>query len=405
MRDPDRQVVVTGCGVVCHMGDELRAMERDLRLGRAKPFTGWGPAIENQSACHLAGIVKGDYPVEKQLGRFMGRAARLAYKASLTALAEAQLARRDIAVVIGSGTGDVATHNEVQEKLLRTRSTRTCSPTVIPRMMSSTVSANVASALKATGPSFSATAACAGGAYNVLLAAELIEHGHIDAAIAGGAEIADTHFHAGFDAMRAYNSRDNERPERALRPYAADRSGFVFGEGAGILVLETRSSALARGAPILGAIRGYGMSSDGNGSMVAPVSDGAFEAMKRAITHAGVSPDQIDYVNTHGTGTPTGDLPEVHAIRRLVSGRRVRYSSTKCFTGHTISAAGAIEAIFTLAMMRDGWVAPALHAMPLDPELENYPPVLAPTDCKLELALSNSLGFGGTNVCLVLGRA
>src|SRR5437667_28038 len=158
----------------------------------------------------------------------MGRAARLAYRASLNALAEAQLARRDIAVVIGSGTGDVATHCEVEEKLLRTKSTRKCYPTSIQRMMGSTVSAYIATILRATGPSFSATAACAGGAYNILLAAELIEHGHVEAAIAGGAEIADTHFHAGFDAMRAYNSQDNDRPGRASRPYAADRAGFIF---------------------------------------------------------------------------------------------------------------------------------------------------------------------------------
>jgi 3-oxoacyl-[acyl-carrier-protein] synthase-1 len=270
--------------------------------------------------------------------------------------------------------------------------------------MASTVSANLATVLGATGPSFTATAACAGGAYNVLLAAQLIEFGHVDAAIAGGVEVVDIHFHAGFDAMRAYTQQDNDRPERASRPYAADRAGFVFSEGAGILVLETRASAEARGVTILGVLKGFGMSSDGSGNMVAPASEGAENAMRRALAHAEVDPDDVDYVNTHGTSTQVGDVLEVRALQAVLNGRAVPYSSTKGYTGHPVSAAGAIEAIFTLAMLRGGWIAPCVNVDTLDPELEAYPPVMEPRTAEMSVALSNSFGFGGTNATLVLGR-
>ena len=199
-------------------------------------------------------------------------------------------------------------------------------------------------------------------------------------------------------------TRDSDRPERASRPYAADRAGFVFSEGAGVVVLETRARAEARGAPVLGTVRGFGMSSDGSGSMVAPGSAGAELAMRRALDHAGVSPEEVDYVNTHATSTPVGDVAEVRAMRRVFGERLVAYSSTKGYTGHPVSAAGAIEAIFTLAMLRGGFIAPCVNAEPLDPELLDYPPVVRPESRPLRTALSNSFGFGGTNATLVLGR-
>jgi 3-oxoacyl-[acyl-carrier-protein] synthase-1 len=258
--------------------------------------------------------------------------------------------------------------------------------------------------LGTTGPSFSATAACAGGAYNILLASELIMNGHIDAAIAGGVEVADLHFHSGFDSMRAYNGQDNDHPERASRPYAADRAGFIFAEGAGIVVLETRESAEQRQAPILGVLHGYGMSADGRREMVVPADEGAELAMRRALAYTGLEPDSIDYVNTHGTSTPVGDISEIDALRRVFEKRHVAYSSTKGYTGHTVSAAGAIEAILTLTMLNEGWIAPSVNAEPLDPAIEDYPPVLHQTERSMQRALSNSFGFGGTNATLVLGK-
>src|SRR5258708_18115473 len=404
MRDPERTVVVTGAGVCCPRGDDLAQIAAMLRPGRSLPFLTHPPAVEAAARCQIFGSYRGDLTLPRQQARFMGRAALMACKAALAALAQSGLERRDIAVVAGSGTGDVATHIEIQEKLSHPGGMHRVPPTVIPRVMASTVSANLSAVLRVTGPSFSASAACAGGAYNILLASELIEHGHVEAAIAGAAEVADAHFHAGFDAMRAFNGQDNEHPERASRPYAADRAGFIFGEGAGMLVLETAAHAAARGAEVLGVVRGYGMSSDGTGEMVFPPGEGAVPPLGRGPRHAAREPGPSRSVNAHGTSTPLGDVTEVRALRRVFKGRRVPYSSTKGYTGHAISAAGAIEAIFTLMMLRGGWIAPCVNPEPLAAEIATHPPVLRPTAAPPRSALSNSLGFGATNVSLVLGR-
>ena len=405
----EHDVVVTGAGVCCNLGDDLPDILRQLRAGEPKAtFDPFPAAVAHHTRCQLIGLYHGDLSdaalgVPKSEGRFMGRASRMALKAARAAVAQSGLDPHQpgVGVVVGSGTGDVETVLEVADKLRTTGSAHKVPPTVVPRLMASTVSANLANVLRTSGPSFSATAACAGGAYDMLLAASLLQSGHARAAIAGGCEVQDLIFYSGFDSMRAYNGTDNDNPGRASRPYAADRAGFIFAEGAGIVVLERRADAEARGARILGTLRGWGMSSDGEGNMVAPSSEGAVAAMRHALVHAHVGPDQIDYVNTHGTSTPAGDIGEVKAIRRTLE-RHVAYSSTKAYTGHTVSAAGTIEAIFTLAMLREGWVAPARNAEPLDPEVVDYPPVLRPTDATLRYALSNSFGFGGTNVSLVL---
>ncbi len=415
MGDRKNDVVVTGVGVCCNMGDDLGAILERLRTGRNVPFERWDVAQALQARCQVIGQYHGDVSdaalgINKKLSRFMGRGSRVALKSALAAVSQSKLfesklphlERREVSVVFGAGTGDVETHIEVRRKLDETNDVKRVQPTVIPKLMASTVSANLVNVLRTTGPSFTATAACAGGAYNMLLATMLIRSGHTRAAIAGGVEVCDTHFFAGFDAMGAYNGRDNDHPERASRPYAADRAGFIFSEGSGTVVLERRDDAEARGAKILGVIRGFGMSSDGQGEMVAPAASGALVAMRQASELAGIGPGEIDYVNTHGTSTPLGDVSEVKAIREFFGGAHVKYSSTKGYTGHTISAAGVIEAIFTLAMLEGGWVSPSVNASPLDPELDAYPPVLTPTDTKLRYAISNSFGFGGTNACLIL---
>jgi 3-oxoacyl-[acyl-carrier-protein] synthase-1 len=410
MRRERREVVVTGVGVCCHMGSDLGRIERDLRFGKNAPFQAYEEAVRYGGRCQIIGVYPEPLETEslgltKQEARFMGRASLMAVKAARAAIEQSKVDPRDFAVALGSGTGDVDTHIEIAEKLRTTGSMRRVSATVIPKLMASTASANLANVLQIRGPSFTASAACAGGNYNIAIAAGWIESSIVDGAIAGGVEVKDPHFFAGFDSMRAYNGEDNGRPERASRPYARDRAGFVFSEGAGILILEARETAEKRGASILGVLRGYGMTSDGAGEMVAPSPEGAERAMRRALEGAGASPDDIDYVNTHGTSTPLGDLSEVRAMRNLFGERRLLYSSTKGYTGHPVSAAGAIEAIFTLSMIRGGWVAPSVNAEPLDPELEDYPPVLRPTDAELRLALSNSFGFGGTNACIVLAKA
>lgn len=398
-------IVITGVGVACRLGSELPAITAQLRGGVSPPFEIWPPAVEAGCACQLVGLVPheltdDDLGVSRSEGRFLGRAARLALHTARAAIAQAGVGPDGLAVVAGSGTGDVATHVEIQQGLAR--SARAVRPTVIPRIMASTVSANLVNVLRATGPSLSVAAACAGGAWNLVIGAQLVASGAAPAALVGGAEAVDLSFYAGFDSMRAYNRVDNDHPERASRPYAADRAGFLFGEGAGTLVLETRASAEARGAPVLGSLRGWGASSDGTGQMVAPSSDGAVRAMRACLAAGGLDPSDVSYVNTHATSTPAGDVSEAQAVHDVLG--PVRYSSTKGYTGHTISAAGAIEAIFTLQMLQHGFVAPSVHAEPLDPALSAFPPVVRPTDADLDLVLSNSFGFGGTNVCLALGR-
>jgi 3-oxoacyl-[acyl-carrier-protein] synthase I len=405
----DNDVVVTGMGVCTHMGDSLSSILGKLREGSSEPFHRYEEAAALDARCTLIGRYPGDLSdaalgIEKSIGRFMGRASRLALRASQHALQQAQASASDVAVIFGSGSGDTDTHREISAKLEQTKSMRKVSPSVVPKIMASTVSANLVNALQSKGPSCSVTAACAGGAWNIAVGAMLLRAGACQRALVGGTESMDVHFHAGFDSMRAYNSSDNARPEIASRPYSADRAGFVFSEGAGALVLETRKSAAARGATILGVVQGFGMSSDGEGEMVAPASNGAFRAMEAALQAAQLAPEKIDYVNTHGTSTPVGDIGEVEAIRKIMAGRRVPYSSTKGYTGHTVSAAGAIEAIFTIAMLRDGWIAPCVNITTLDEKLADFPPVQKSQNADLRFALSNSFGFGGTNVSLVLAR-
>ncbi|MEM6925950.1 MAG: beta-ketoacyl-[acyl-carrier-protein] synthase family protein [Myxococcota bacterium] len=404
---PD-DIVVTGTGVVSRLGLEPRDLIGALRTGESPPFTIWDEATTIGCGCDVVGMVQHEITndmieVDRKSARFLGRSARIALYAARTALREAGIGADNLAVIVGSGTGDVQTHREIEAALVK-GSTRGVGPTVIPRLMASTVSANLVNVLRATGPSMSAAAACAGGAWNTLIAAQVVRDGFADAAIAGGVEILDLHFHAGFDAMRAYNRTANQELERASRPYAADRAGFIFGEGAGIMVLERRDRAEARNQPILGTLLGWGMSSDGQGEMVAPFEGGAAKAMRAALRYADIDPADVDYINTHGTSTPVGDVTEVKALRSVFGEHRPAYGSTKGYTAHTVSAAGAIEAIATLAMLREGFLAPSVNASPLDPELEDWPPVREVTPRPLAVALSNSFGFGGTNVTLALGR-
>jgi 3-oxoacyl-[acyl-carrier-protein] synthase-1 len=406
----DNDVVVTGMGVCCHMGDNLQSILGKLREGKSEPFQRYAEAVALDARCQLIGHYEGDVSdkalgIEKSVGRFMGRSSRLALRASRIALAQAGVDAHDAGVIFGSGSGDVDAHREVAAKLEQTKSMRKVSPFVVPKIMASTVSANLVNALQAKGPSATITAACAGGAWNIAVGAMLLQTGACQRVLVGGTETIDPHFHAGFDSMRAYNGSNNDQPAIASRPYAADREGFIFSEGAGALIIERRATAAQRGAEILGVVRGFGMSSDGEGEMVAPSSDGAYRAMVAALSASGVGAEQIDYVNTHGTSTPVGDVGEVQAIRRIMDGRRVPYSSTKGYTGHTVSAAGAIEAVFTVAMLRGGWIAPCVNIETLEPKLADYAPVMRSQNADLKLAMSNSFGFGGTNITLVLAKA
>ena len=402
--------MISGAGVHCHLGSDLAQLVEDLRAGRGRPFVQSQDMVELDCRCTRVGHVE-HTPTDEELGisrkqsRFMGRASRLALAAAQDALRMGGLEDLDeVAVIVGSGTGDTDTHREIHERLERTGTARRVTPVVVPKLMASTVSANLVNVLRTTGPSASVAAACAGGAGTIVTAALLVRDGQAKAALAGGVEVLDLHFHAGFDRMRAYCADADSTPTNGSRPYAADRAGFLFGEGAGVALIERRADAEARGAPIIAVLRGWGLSSDGDGEMVQPSADGAARAMERAIRHAGIDGTDVAYVNTHATSTPAGDVEEARAVWRVL-GKQVAYGSTKGFTAHTVSAAGAIEAIFTACMLRDGFIAPCLHATPLDPALADAPPVLQTTPLDGRIAMSNSFGFGGTNACIVLERA
>jgi 3-oxoacyl-[acyl-carrier-protein] synthase-1 len=406
LRDP---LVISGAGVVTYGAASLDALIDDVRAGRRRPLHRFAEAAEHGCRCTRYGAATPDLSdealgLDRRDARFMGRGSRLALRAARDALAEAGLASTaDLAVVVGSGAGDTATHRDVQERLEATRSARRVGPTVIPKLMASTVSANLANALRARGPAASVAAACAGGAYNLAFAASMVRDGLCDAALAGGVEILDLHFHAGFDAMRAYCADEDGTELTASRPYAADRAGFVFGEGAGVLVVERRSRALARGATPLAVLCAVGLGADGDGEMVQPSTEGAARVMRTALRLAGIGPSDVGYVNTHATSTPAGDVAEARAVLE-VFGPDVAYASTKGFTGHTISAAGAIEAAVTARALALGAALPCAPIEALDPALSDSPPVLAERPLAAAFALSNSFGFGGTNASVVLAR-
>ena len=345
MRDRAREVVVTGTGVCCHMGDDWPAIESALREGRPRPSRGGRRRWRTGTQCEVIGIYPGDLAperlgIDKAQARFMGRVALLALRAARLALAEAGVAPRDVAVVVGSGTGDVDTHREVAERLARTDGSRRVSPTVIPRLMASTVPANLATVLGATGPSFTAAAACAGGAYNLLLAAAARRERPRGR---GDRRRCRRRRHPLPRGLRrdARLHHARQRPARArLAPVRGRPRRLRLLGGRGRRRARDRAGAEARGAAVLGVLLGYGMSSDGTGSMVAPSPEGAELAMRRALDHAGVRPEDVDYVNTHATSTPVGDVSEVRAMRKVLGGRHVAYSSTKGYTGHPVSAAG-----------------------------------------------------------------
>ncbi len=403
----DVEVVITGTGLFGHLGNRDETLSH-VRAGTAKDWQSYQLAVELGCRCSLVGLIDDSrltdqmLEIDRRASRFMGKAARAALSAVREALAEAGVSDPSpAALLFASGAGDTATHIEQYERLEQHQSARRVRPTVVPRLMASTVSANLAQILHIRGPSASVAAACAGGAWNILVATSLIRSGAVAQAIAGGCEILDIHFHTGFDAMRAYCPDDQGGPQRASRPYAADRAGFIFGEGAGALFLESRESAEQRGANILGIVRGCGASSDGTGEMVKPSREGARRSMEAALRDAGLGVQDIDYVNTHATSTPTGDVEEAMAVHGLF-GPEIKYSSTKGYTGHMVSGAGAAEAVISLKMLQSGVAPGCRFAEPLDPALAAFQPLLRTTPMTGRTFLSNSFGFGGTNVSLII---
>ncbi|CTP87452.1 beta-ketoacyl-[acyl-carrier-protein] synthase I [Xanthomonas translucens pv. arrhenatheri] len=400
-----RRVAITGMGITSCLGNDLDTVSRALREGRAG-IRANPEAAEHGLRSQVAGDVQLDLEalIDRKLKRFMGDASAYAYLALRDAIADAGLDEAvvsDVRTGLIAGSGGGSSHWQVEAAdLLRNRGVRKVGPYMVPRTMCSAVSANLATAFKIKGVSYSLSAACATSAHCIGAAADLIRHGQQDVMFAGGGEELDWTMSLMFDAMGALSSGFNDRPAVASRPYDAERDGFVIAGGGGMLVLEDYERAVARGARIHAELLGYGVTSDG-ADMVAPSGEGAVRCMQMAMQ--GVAAP-IDYLNTHGTSTPLGDVTELGAVRDVFGDAVPPLSSTKALSGHSLGAASVHEAIYCLLMMRDGFIAGSANIDALDPRAEGFPIVRESREATLRTVMSNSFGFGGTNAALVFGR-
>lgn len=400
-----RRVVITGMGITSCLGNDLDTVSTALREGKA----GIRPLPDHAEAglrSHVGGnvLLDLDAQIDRKLKRFMSDASAYAYIAMRDAIADAGLDESQVAnprtgLIAGSGGGSSQWQVESAD-ILRARGVRKVGPYMVPRTMCSTVSACLATAFQIKGLSYSLSAACATSAHCIGAAADLIRHGAQDIMFAGGGEDLHWSMSVMFDAMGALSTRFNETPDTASRPYDKDRDGFVIAGGGGMLVLEDYDHAVARGARIYAELIGYGVTSDG-ADMVAPSGEGAVRCMHMAM--ANVS-GPIDYLNTHGTSTPLGDVTELKAVREVFGEAVPPLSSTKALSGHSLGAASVHEAIYCLLMMRDGFIAGSANIGELDPAVEGFPIVRETQNAQLNTVMSNSFGFGGTNAALVFGR-
>ena len=399
---PNKRVVVTGMGIVSCLGNEAATVAMALRTLR--PGIRFVPEYaELGLRSQVAGVPDIDLEaqIDRKLKRFMGDAAAYSYIAMRDAIADAGLSDEQVrdartGVIAGSGGGSAHWQIETGD-LLRQRGVRKVGPYMVPRTMCSTVSAALATAFGIRGMSYSISAACATSAHCIGAAADMIRHGMQDVVFAGGGEEAHWGMTAQFDGMGALSTHHNDTPETASRPYDVGRDGFVIAGGGGMLVLESLEHAKARGARILAELVGYGVTSDGV-DMVAPSGEGAVRCMKMAMQ--GVD-SPIDYLNTHGTSTPLGDLVELAAVREAFGTKIPPLSSTKALSGHSLGAASVHEAIYCLLMMQGGFMAGSANIGQLDPKAEDFPILRESRDAELRTVMSNSFGFGGTNGTLV----
>jgi len=401
-----RRVAITGMGIASCLGNDLDTVSAALREGRAG-IRHLPDAAEHGLRSQVGGAVDLDLDalIDRKLKRFMSDAAAYSYVSMRDAIAdagldEAQVSHPRTGLVAGSGGG--SSHWQVETAdLLREKGVRKVGPYMVPRTMCSTVSANLATAFRIKGVSYSIGAACATSAHCIGAAADLIRHGAQDIVFAGGGEDLHWTMSVMFDAMGALSSSYNDTPEKASRPYDAGRDGFVIAGGGGMLVLEDWDHAVARGARIYAELVGYGVTSDG-ADMVAPSGEGAVRCMRMALENLGGR--RVDYLNTHGTSTPLGDIVELNAVREVFGEDMPPISSTKALSGHSLGAASVHEAIYCLLMMRDGFIAGSANIETLDPKAEGFPIARESRDAKLDVVMSNSFGFGGTNATLVFAR-
>ena len=404
-----RRVVVTGLGVVSSIGNDKEQVVSSLRQGKSGiTFCREYEEMGFRSHVHGSLDIDLDKALDRRLRRFMGDGAAYNYLAMEQAIKDSGLEEVDVSnprtgMVMGSGGPSTKNLVDAADIVREKRESKKVGPFMVPRTMSSTNSATLATPFKIKGHSYSISSACATSAHCIGHAAELIQLGKQDVVFAGGGEELHWSLSVLFDAMPALSSRYNATPSRASRPYDVDRDGFVISGGGGVLVLEDSERAKARGAKIYAELTGYGVTSDGF-DMVQPSGEGAVRCMRMALPE---KRETVDYLNTHGTGTPVGDTKELAAIKEVFgAGNMVPYfSSTKSLTGHSLGATGVHEAIYCLLMMEGGFIAASANVETLEPEAEELPLVVETKEAaSLETVMSNSFGFGGTNVSLTFSR-
>ncbi len=402
-----RRVVVTGLGIVSSIGNNANEVQSSLY--DAKSGISFSDSFaEHGFRCQVWGAPTLDPTamIDRRAMRFLSQGAAWNHVAMDQAIADAGLGESDITnertgIVMGSGGPSTRTIVEAAEITLKNNSPKRIGPFAVPKAMSSTASATLATWFKIHGVNYSISSACSTSAHCIGNAYELIQWGKQDVMFAGGHEDLDWTMSDLFDAMGAMSSKFNDKAPTASRAYDANRDGFVIAGGAGVLILEELEHAKARGAKIYAEIVGYGATSDGY-DMVAPSGEGAVRCMRQALATVSTP---VDYINTHGTSTPVGDSREMGAIREVFGDKMPYITSTKSLTGHSLGAAGVQESIYSILMMQGGFIGESAHIENLDPEFEGMPIVRKRIDdARIDTVLSNSFGFGGTNATLVFQR-
>ncbi|WP_172146257.1 MULTISPECIES: beta-ketoacyl-ACP synthase I [Pseudomonas] len=401
-----RRVVITGLGIVSCLGNDKETVSANLRAGRAgirfnPEYAEMGLRSQVSGSIDL----KLEELIDRKVYRFMGDAAAFAYLSMEQAIKDAGLSAEDVSsprVGLIAGSGGASTFNQMEAlDIMREKGVKRVGPYRVPRTMGSTVSACLATPFKIKGVNYSISSACATSAHCIGSAMEQIQMGKQDMVFAGGGE--EEHWTQSFlfDAMGALSTQYNDTPEKASRAYDAKRDGFVIAGGGGMVVVEELEHALKRGAKIYAEIVGYGATSDGY-DMVAPSGEGAVRCMQQALATV---KDPIDYLNTHGTSTPVGDVAESRAVREVFGAKAPAISSTKSLTGHSLGAAGVQEAIYCMLMMEGNFIAGSINIEEIDPEIADLPIQRSTVEnAKIDTVMSNSFGFGGTNATLVLKR-
>lgn len=400
-----KRVVVTGIGIVSSLGNNVSEVLESLQ--NMKSGIAFEPTFaEMGMRSQVAGRLNIDTQalIDRKVLRFMGDAAAYAYIAMGEAIEQAGLQPEDVSNVrtgIVAGSGGAASSAQVEAAdILREKGVKRVGPYGVTKTMGSTVSACLATHYQIKGVNYSISSACSTSAHCIGHAAELIQLGKQDIVFAGGGEEVSWHMSSLFDAMGAMSSKYNDTPERASRAYDAGRDGFVISGGGSILVLEEYEHAKARGARILCELTGYGATSDGS-DMVAPSGEGAVRCMQMALAQHGGG---VDYINAHGTSTPVGDTKELAAVREVFGSEIPPISSTKSLSGHALGAAGSNEAVYSVLMMRHGFICGSANIETIDPEAADMPIVRENRAAKLRAVMSNSFGFGGTNATLIFSE-